>query len=251
MKPFKISMLALATAFTATTATAESHMGNAFCENAFFAADQDEDDMISQEEMETARDTVFEQLDANADGSIDREEYVACTSQSADSGGTRRDIADWSELDTDDSGWVEPAEFFDQARILHEAARGGESAMYPEASTFLPEDTGMTPELMQDIGAEEYFAQVGRKYQGVDADADRRISEEEWTMQTSDEVGDPDRLLVAFDTYDMDGDGTVTLEEFNAALDDRFARAVDSATGDGFIDDSKGVPAQYWYQEAM
>lgn len=104
---------------------------------------------------------------------------------------------------------------------------------------------------MQEIGAEEYFAQVGRRYQGIDADGDRRISEEEWAMQTSNEVGEADRLLVAFDTYDLDGDGTVTLEEFNAALDEQLSRAVDSATGDGFVDASKGVPALYWYQEAM
>ncbi|WP_191090059.1 EF-hand domain-containing protein [Histidinibacterium aquaticum] len=75
-----LSVFALAAAGMAPAAFAQdgtAELGD-YCQNAFYAGDQNADAQLSDSELQEMRNAVYEQIDANQDGTITREEFANC-----------------------------------------------------------------------------------------------------------------------------------------------------------------------------
>lgn len=270
-----ISTLAIAASFGAGHAFAETHTDMSYCEAAFFPGDENQDERLSEDELEAMADAEFDNLDANADGSIDRTEYQNCVTAmheglnlTAETEQDRTDldteVADesatipegeglgrtWNLLDSDNDGIVTNAEFVDLADAMYD-----ELPPQGETDTALREPFvhlgvgGADDEAadLSEMSMEEYAARSAYTFWMTDTDADREITRQEWEARTEPHEVDIDRVNQRFEAMDTDAGGTITPEEYRAALAAAAQRAIQMEEAAA----AEGAPVLLFFFERM
>lgn len=215
MKPILASLLATTAAAVAVPAAGQDDLGQPICENAFVPVDPNGDGQLTEAEIRELRDAEFEQLDANDDGSIQREEYRTCIGQAEER--ARRaaveaeksdafEVGNWSDLEMVQKEEMSGAEFLARA---HKAWAEGEVDAAWSTFTF---------EAAEDHGNELSFARAAvQRFRMHDANNDGVLTQEEWeTPARMFEFNDA-ALDERFDVMDTDNSGAISPQEYRAA----------------------------------
>jgi Ca2+-binding EF-hand superfamily protein len=97
-----------------------------------------------------------------------------------------------------------------------------------------------------EMSEEQAGARASMHFRSFDEDGDGQVSREEWTGVSDDENAGAGAQGAYFDSVDEDMDGQWTLEEFSAARGSAYDNAMSAAEAEG-TDTSAGVPA-YTYR---
>lgn len=248
----KTTILSLVALTLPAAAYAAGHSDMAYCENAFFPVDTNEDGMVSTAEAATMRDAIFASLDLNGDGTIDREEYVACTTQreSAVSAmpGKPANPEGWVTLDADANETLEPREFFDRAFEAYENVYVNRTNVDTGWSEpFIAMGEGMTEEKLRAWTGEEFFSRAAQYYGAGDKDLDGMLTRDEWLARAEQYQVDVEMINGAFDSADVNADGTLDRSEVDAMREAGETAAREASDRDGFTDSTKGIPTFYFY----
>lgn len=196
-------------ALAATDQSAESDMP-AFCEHAFIPADRNGDAQLSPEEIKAQRAAIFEQLDANKDGSIDREEYVACIGKAEKNAqeaaekmeDQSEDVATWDDVKAADQSLT--AEDF---MALAEKAWEDSPAAASKVFTY-----------NEWLESEEQFARSAvNRFMMQDKDNDGVLTKEEYETRARDRQWPSKAVEARFESLDANGDGAISPQEYAAA----------------------------------
>ncbi len=258
MKPM-IAALTMTTAMTMTPAAAQEADLADVCQNAFFSVDESKDGMVTAQEAESTGGLVFESLDLDSSGAIDREEYVACaeTMQQMSSGmmPSEDGEATFTEIDTDQDSNVSAREYFEMARAAYEDSMSEDGQSVDMTTGFekpfikIPQD--MTA---SDLGLEDrqrFLDLAALTFATADTDLDGNLTREEWMARADQYEIDIESINQRFDQSDSDGDDTLSAEEYGTNWQAITGSAMGKADKDGFTDQSKGIPAYYFYISAM
>jgi Ca2+-binding EF-hand superfamily protein len=255
MKRFYTALLASTTLAVAAPALAQSEAEPlTVCQNAFYAADKDDDGTLTKTEIDDHRDVVFEQLDANKDGSIDREEYVNCVGQKDMQSAqdikdtkesSRFSVGTWSDLEIPPKDQLSAQDFADLAE-----------------RAWKDEDTELQAALGsgQQDGSRESFAKAAAdRFRAFDTNNDGILTKSEYENQVVTEGRwSEDALNERFDARDADGSGGISPTEFRGAgtwgpqpgdadPQDKDASDTQGADTDGTV----AVPVFYYYIEVL
>ncbi|MGX0877743.1 Ca2+-binding EF-hand superfamily protein [Roseovarius sp. MBR-154] len=257
MKRFYATLLASTSLLVAAPALAQSEAEPAtICQNAFYPADKDNDGTLTKTEIKNHRDAVYEQLDANKDGSIDREEYVNCVgakeSKSAqDMQEARKDgrftVGKWSDLKIPQKDQLSAQEF---AELAERAWTNKDTEMQAALSSG------------QQDGSRESFAKAAvDRFRAFDADDDGILTKSEYENHVVTEGRWSEEALNArFDDLDADGSGGISPTEFRGAgtwapqPGQADTQASDTGTTENEGADAGGtvaVPVFYYYIEVL
>lgn len=243
--PLLASTALLALPAFASTDSAESDM-QSFCENAFYGGDSDADNKLNLEEITRLRDAQYESLDANSDGSIDRDEFVNCIGLSHET--TKKQAA---ELKTSEE---------EKAEAWSEMAADGPEVTAKDYADRAQAAWQKDPKKAQEIFTynewvenEEHYARAAiNKFKSLDQDGDNVLTQEEYKTLPRDIQFDEQSLNARFDAMDADGSGTISPPEWRGAgvwAQDPGLRE----TGDDESDQSSsesmedGTPVQIYY----
>ena len=249
----KTAFVSIAALMMATPALANTDASVAtFCETAFFPGDRNADGMIDATEAEAVSAATFTALDLDVNGSINREEFVACTSRAGGSGEMATDAASFDALDGNGDGMVDTTEYFNGAGAMFDSiSENREPGATGWSRPFIQIPSGMSEQDVINSPRDQFIGQAARAYRITDSDLDGMLSQSEWTARAQTYEVDVDAMTERFNAMDANGDGEVFPDEYGATLQAGMALAEENADRDGFTDRSKGIPAQYFYMSAM
>lgn len=241
-----------------------------YCDEGYKVADTNNDNMISQDELQAARDAEFEDMDLNGDGTVSRQEYSDCMGAwAANSAVEPADEDDLAEFDADGDGTVTVQEFMGGTEKAAAMQPTGDTTQQTSAST----DTSGTeaqggnavepiavlrriiivPQAYDDdrvrsMSQDEMAARSAQRFVTTDADGDLKISREEWIDMGKDHINKVTTVLNReFDNVDKDKSGDVSRMEYYEHGLDQWNRAQlsakDKATMQG---DETGAPVIYF-----
>ncbi|MBV0911264.1 EF-hand domain-containing protein [Anianabacter salinae] len=219
----------------------------ALCANAFTVVDGNEDGQIDSDEAEQMASDRFDSIDANADGTLTRDEYVACMNRGAGRTGTpmERSPADLAALDENDDGEVTFNEWVDTASGAYESVTGDNPTSEDEDTarqlTYTREDGEVSPRSGDPTGV-EYWSRVADMFEMTDADQSGGISEEEWSAREIEMGNMADAFEQDFSNMDSSGDGSVSREEFNSDAMASYEDAMQNVPGQENTSDAEGLP---------
>jgi Ca2+-binding EF-hand superfamily protein len=249
MKRFYATLLASTSLLVAAPAVAQSEAEPAtVCQNAFYAADTDGDGKLTKTEIENHRDAVFEQLDANKDGTINREEYVNCVGDKEMKSAqdiknakenSRFSVGTWSDLEIPQKDQLSAEDF---AELAERAWKNEDSEMQAALGSG------------QQDGSRESFAKAAAdRFRAFDANDDGILTKSEYENQVVTEGRwSEDALNERFDARDADGSGGISPTEFRGAgtwapqPGDADAQDTGSDTGETI-----SIPVFYYYIEVL
>jgi len=240
----------------------------------FDAADLDHDGFVTQDEMMArekrvlTRDKIagnFREIDANNDGKISREEWIA----------RYGDDSLFDQYDLDGDGVIDPDEFLAVSEAKQQFADGiaveGKLTRAQWIAQFGNDDMFDAYDANHDgvVDAGEWIAgQVAEtQFKTMDGDQDGKLSRGEWVAQFGDDkmfdaydldgdgIIDPDEWLqgqqanARFQSADQDNDGKLSREEWIQKFgDDKLFNAYD-LDGDGVIDPEEWLAGEAAQQE--
>ena len=254
-----MSIMTTTTVLIATPLLAQDTQPAGYCENAFFSVETDEDEMVSADESAAMGDAVFEELDLNDSGAIERDEYVACTERKQENASgmmpTEADEDMFADLDADQDSRVSAREYFEQASAAYDESMGNDADSsdmttgFEQPFVYLPQDT--TAEQMGLNDKQRFLDLAALTFAMTDTDFDGILTEDEWAARADQSQVDISRANQRFDAADSDGDDALNPEEFGVDWQAVTGAASGKADKDGFTDQSKGIPAYYFYISAM
>lgn len=245
-------MTRLTTAIMTTSAlvaapafAAESDMAG-FCENAFFAADKNADGMLGQDEIAELRDLEFNELDADADGSISRAEYRTCMAEQRVEAAKQQAESDdpmlsWKDVAPDGASSVSREDFSASAREAWKKREETENNLYNHLVA------GMEDALAEDE-REEGFAQAAvARFQSADTNGDGILTQKEFETPARDRKYDAAALESRFAEMDEDGSGAISPQEYRAA-GSWSTKAMETGTDEtSDVEVEMGVPVIRYY----
>lgn len=179
------------------------------CQGALMPADTDADSKYSQGEVEALRNAEFEQLDANKDGSIDREEYVACMKGAQEAEAKMaQEFKDSNEfemnrwLDLSDADQMTREEY---AAFAEEAWDEGDEMKKDSVARMRDEDKG---------DVERFAHAAAQRFRSHDADGDGIITQEEYENSPRGREFDAAAVERRFDNLDADDSGGISPQEY-------------------------------------
>lgn len=253
MTRFAFPLIATSALLAAVPALGAEEDMAGYCQTAFYPADKDGDGKVTAEEASAQRDAQFSQIDANGDGSIDRDEFLNCVGKaekqkmSAFSGGSADyDVGKWSDLKLDQKEDLTVEEF---AALSKEAWDSGDAEMQSSVS------------YNQDAQSEEEFAAAAvDRFRKHDANDDGVLSKSEYETPAREEKWSDKAMTQRFEDLDADGDGAISPMEYRGAA----TQALDAAgmmsdgnnqsTSDSDSDsdsDQDGLPVLDYYNRVM
>ena len=200
--------------------------------------------------LSAMRQKMFNQIDSNGDGSIDKSELSALSGQNTSS------LVDeiFGKMDTDQNSLVSMIEFDSSLAKLEQQMKNGGSGMSgmsgmppPPDKVFDTADANGDGSVTQD----ELTAVLGQRgadvFSQVDTDGDGKISrteDEAFRAKMKEQMSKGDAGMQAmsgmppppdkaFDTADADGDGSVTQDELTAVLGQKGADVFSQVDTDG------------------
>jgi Ca2+-binding EF-hand superfamily protein len=223
MTRFAYPLIATSALLAAVPALGAEEDMAGYCQTAFYPADKDGDGTVTEKEVSAQRDAQFSQIDANGDGSIDRDEFLNCVGQaekqkiSAFSGGSADyEVGEWSDLKLDRKEDLTAEEF---AALSKEAWESGDAEMQSSVS------------YSEDAQSEEEFAAAAvDRFRKHDANGDGVLSKSEYETPAREETWSDEEMTKRFDSLDANGDGVISPMEYHGAA----TQALDTA---GMMDD--------------
>ncbi|MGR3491131.1 MAG: EF-hand domain-containing protein [Shimia sp.] len=225
-----ISIAALC-AGLATSASANVDERVIFCDTAFTPADANADGLLSDDEIREMRISEYDNLDANKDGSISREEYVNCTVQQGetaarDAMAMAADEAMFDALDTDGDDSVSFGDWAAAGLTAYRTTIEGDlDGSFDSPFIALSEDERMgtgadgtddQAEAAPQMDEDEYASRIARYFANLDRDRDGQMTREEFMNRLEPRVVDSTEILNRFEDADTDGSGDISQEEFSA-----------------------------------
>ncbi|SFS21975.1 EF-hand domain-containing protein [Yoonia litorea] len=254
MTTLKTLLVSTATAILPLAAVAGGHGATpSFCENAFFPGDQNTDGFLDPTELAENAQAVFAEIDVNKDGALTREEYVACTEKASPY--LEWDAETIRSLDENLDEVITAQEYFGEAENIHAETfpqSGDNSDMatsFEQPFVYLGEGSGAAEFDVEN--RDIWIGLAAVNFNAADANSDRQLTRDEWVARADDYQIDISEINQKFDMADATTDGMLSLEEFVEKWNDSYEEAATNATNDGFTDAAKGVPAYYFYIEAM
>ncbi|QYX57450.1 EF-hand domain-containing protein [Roseovarius sp. SCSIO 43702] len=213
------------TALTATTAlvaapalAAEEDLAQ-FCENAFYAADSNADGQFSEKEVNARRDAEFAAIDANKDGSIDREEFTNCMTQKRDKAAEQQASmsetddagAKWSDIASDGQQELTREDFAAWAEKAWSESDGDKETLFKQLSANLSDVIGEKEE-------QEGFAQAAvDRFKAADENGDGVLTQAEFETPLREKEYSDQGLDEQFQQMDADNSGAISPQEYRAA----------------------------------
>lgn len=197
------------------------------------SADAGQDGWIDADEATKVGATAFGGFDADADGSISRDEYLKSVggvltdrqkmrSQNMETLGASlkpRDDTTFAPVDADGDGKLTRHEYMAHAEQTFTTGTAGQKALASDAyaGAMVQSYDPMAADLDGDksISSWEAAADVELDFGMRDADGDDIISMEEWTAKL-DQPYDPARSEKRFSNLDADGNGRLSQDELSA-----------------------------------
>jgi len=216
------------------------------CTQNWTTVDSDKNGAISRSEAKAVADSEFSRIDVDGNGTVSVTEWKDCGDPGSFPGNARDPRAADSPADADDTGNAEQADL--DNTMQHNAIVGqGPDAVPPwNADDFSSFDTDRSGDLSADEAAEASRAGAGQAgeavarwaggmFARVDANADGKLSQEEWSNRNRQTFND------LFGRVDADGNGEITRSEWTNYREGGYSRASTSAQG--------GEPTiwQYYY----
>lgn len=218
-----------------------------YCTQGWIGADTNADGTISADERAAADAGIYSGFDADADGIVSRDEYVDCLSgRSTDgqsAGRTPGDEDSFMAADANGDGIISADEYRMAASGAYEQSMNSEDDSARAERDRWMGSTGA--DASADVSADEAAARASAHYRSFDEDGDGQVSREEWTGVGDDENAGAGAQGGYFDSMDENMDGQVTLEEFNAARGSAYEAAQGAAEAEG-ADTSSGVPVYHY-----
>lgn len=215
MKQIITPIFASATLIAAVPAIAATDAENdmmAVCDGALIEADDNKDGKMSPGEIDALANARFEQLDANKDGSIDREEFVACMmnerkaqqekAAAGEKDGTYK-VGDWDQLTRKPE--LTAAEY---GKVAESAWAENDEEM-KNATARMDDDA--------DQSAESFAHAATQRFKSHDANGDGVITQSEYEMPASETEYSEAALEDRFDSKDADDSGAISPQEYRAA----------------------------------
>lgn len=267
MRRTTLSVLALAAAGLSAPAFAQDNgvdgseaadteaLGTSYCNTGFFAADTNDDAILTEEEIEAASTEVFEEIDADDDGSISREEFVNCEERGLEAAqeAFSRTYGDIEAASLDEA-WSTAAETnpqIEEEGMSRDDFIGAASDAFGLLATMTLEAEGAGPvafetpfvylgetERLADMTAEEFARRSAYTFELTDTDGDDRLSREEFLNRGEELTVDIEEINSRFDEMDADSDESLTPEELSG---------MDRLRTEGGADMSEGVPVIYYF----
>ncbi|MEI4263648.1 hypothetical protein [Roseovarius sp. D0-M9] len=203
---------ALCTSVPALAATDAEQDMMGFCAGALTPIDKNQDEKLSAEEIEAGATARFEEMDANKDGSIQREEYVKCMKDARDAEQQRAaegeesgeyDIGEWSDISDDDQ--ITAADY---AKVTEKAWAENDEAI-KDATARMSEETSDS--------AEGFAHAATQRFKSHDANGDGIITQQEYETPAREAKYDDQALERRFDDMDTDESGAISPQEYNGA----------------------------------
>jgi Ca2+-binding EF-hand superfamily protein len=224
------------------------------CEDGFLRVDLNEDGTVTEDEVQRAAEAAFAAYDADDSGEISAAEYAACRNALAGepSRAADRTAASFLQTDADADGWIDRLEFLSaaaEARSAADSMARGAALNEMEMFVYVPAaDTGTD---VLGMGPEEVAARAAMTFDALDADADDRLSAEEWAEAETLKNDLSEVLNMEFEQADADASGTLDADEF-ASFHQWKREQAEARAREAGADTSAGAPVvHYRYDEAM
>lgn len=207
MKRMIPTILASTALFTAAPALAESHSGGDMaggCGN-FEPGDINRDAGLSQEEIETLRDTEFSKLDADGDGIVSRGEWAECEAQKqaamTGDGEGKFEVGTWSDLNLEPNDKLSGEQWAARAEEAWNADQGKAQQVFSGAD--------------KAESAEQFAAAAVERFRSHDQNGDGVLTKSEY--ESTPRGRDDADLDARFDQLDADDTGGISPQEYRAA----------------------------------
>jgi len=203
---------------TSGMALAASENTNA-CAGGYSMTDVNNDGYISPIEANTYAKRQSVDMDTDQSGTVSREEYVNCASEKfADTELERTDaLADIDTLDTNQDGFIGPAEYLQHAAETVQKATGGDAEAASQSDNLvyrLPEESKLDYDTAP---LEELVSRSKTGFLMLDADQSGSLDESEYKAPVFKPVDISNVLNGDFDAVDTDASDDLTQTELIAA----------------------------------
>lgn len=206
------TILASTALLSAAPVLAESHSDSAQAKNPCTKTqlgDVNRDAGLSQQEIKTLRTTEFDQLDADGNGIVSREEWAECEAQKqaamqkasiSEDGESKFEVGKWSDLNLDVNDKLSAEQWVDKAEKAWEDDQQKAQQVYS------------TSEDAQ--SREDYAINVVARFREHDKDNDGMLSKSEYEDTMRGKGFDDAEMNKRFGQLDSDADGEVTRDEY-------------------------------------
>lgn len=285
MTPRKTSIsFAAVLAVLGTAAVAQDAGQASFCEQGYARADANADGVVGPDELSAVTDAEFSELDADGDGSVSAAEYAECRAgwmQDLPDTGSERTEERMAELDTNADGRLDRNEFMgtvdqDQyfarwgrmpftesvrdergatanqgqsAEARTDAATTGERTGEDDAAGTIREMRhvirGPQGASLNEMSQDDMAARTAQMFLILDANNDSVVDRPEWVRIRLGGEHLTDSLAAAFGRADADGSGDLSPEEYAADRERQWNRGREQAAEAGNQSDV-GAPVVYF-----
>ncbi|RDC73329.1 hypothetical protein DLJ49_07090 [Rhodovulum sp. 12E13] len=224
------------------------------CESGFVDVDLNDDGTVTEDEVQRAAQAAFAAYDADASGDVSPAEYAACRNALAGepSRATDRSETNFPQADADGDGWIDRVEFLFGAAGARSAADSmSRGAALNELEMFVYVPAADTDTDVLGMGPQEVAARAAMTFDALDADADDRLSAEEWADAEALKNDLSEVLNMEFEQADADSSGTLDADEF-ASFHQWKRQQAEARAREAGADTSAGAPVVYYrYDEPM
>lgn len=224
------------------------------CDSEWHLVDDDSDGFVTREEADGLLKDLFTLMDSNRNGEITKTEYVDCIAQTSDDtppAEATRDEESFTTVDANQDDSIDPEEFRTGAEQAYQDSRSSTEAQ-ADPVIVLRRFVWLTPDELSsgahgEMSADEAAWRSAQTFQGLDTDANGRLSNDEWAQSQATPGPIEQTVASRYERLDTDGSGSVSEQEFKQAqtamLDDTDTGSV-TTSGDAQADASASGGAE-------
>lgn len=248
-----------------------------YCDEGYAAADTNNDNVLSEEEVSAVREKEFNDMDANGDGTVSREEYGTCMGAwAAESVAEPADEETFAAFDENEDGTLSADEFMGGVEetamtqtdpgSMQATSSGSDSASASDSAGSATDDEGRILILRRlvlvprgfdanrygSMSQDEIAARAAHRFGAADANGDQQLSAEEWSDANQSNMENIDSYIDrSFESVDADQSGDVTWQEYYDSGMEQLREARSRSESDGSGSDGDPSAVKYRYPEPM
>ena len=220
------------------------------CDGGYSMTDVDNNGYISPIEIEAYSERATTDMDADASGSISREEYVNCARKGMDVHPMREkgNLVDSGMIDADGDGMISSDEYLGYSADRAQLASEGDTQAADDAQRLvyrMPDESKLE---FDSVPLEDVVSRSKRMFMVLDSNRDGNLSDEEYQTEIMKPIDIDDVLNREFDSMDADKSDDLTRDEMTQANTARAESAMqrsEAATGEK-SDPEVGAPVVYY-----